>query len=159
MKQIIIALITIFILASCKNGKDNNALGEKAAADTANYTSVKWLDSIVNFGTIRKGDTIRITFRCLNTGNKPLIITEARPGCGCTVADYTKQPIAPNTQGLVTAFFNTEHINQAHVRKTVIVYTNTTNGKEHFLYFEGDIIGIESNDKIAVPHEMPEKKN
>ncbi len=152
MKQIVLAFLSFIIITSCHNGNDVSAAAQKAATDSANFTSIKWIDSIVNFGTIKKGDTLRITFHCKNTGTKPLIITSARATCGCTLADYTKEPIAPGATGIVTGSFNSEHINQSHVRKTLIVNTNTFNGTEHFLYFEGDITGVETNDKVAQPN-------
>ena len=157
MKQFVLAFLSVVMIASCHNGSDVSAIAQKAATDSANFTTVKWLDSIVNFGTIKKGDTIRINFRCKNIGTKPLIITNARATCGCTIADYTKEPIPPGGEGMVTGSFNSEHINQAHVRKTLIAYTNTFNGTEHFLYFEGDITGVESNDKVAQPNPVKVK--
>lgn len=157
MKQFVLAFLAIIIIASCQNENDVNPLAQKAAADSANYTTIKWQDSIVNFGTIKKGDTIRITFHCKNTGTKPLIITNAKPGCSCTVADYSKEAIPPGGEGFVIGSFNSEHVNQSHVRKTIIVNTNTLNGTEHFLYFEGDISGVESNDKIAQPNPIKVK--
>jgi len=132
---------------------------QKVAADSSNYTTVKWIDSIVKFGTINKGDTISIKFRCLNTGNKPLVLVNVRPGCGCTVADYSKEPIAPGAEGLVTAFFDSKKVGTSgDVRKTIIVNTNTKNGTEHYLYFEGSINGGGTNDKVVEPHPIPEKK-
>jgi len=156
MKQFIIIISFATLMVACKNG--NNKDAQKAAMDTANYTTIRWVDSIVQFGTINKGEKIKINFRFKNTGNKPLILTNVKPGCGCTIADYTKEPVMPGAEGLVTASFNTEHINQPEVRKTIIVNTNTTNGTEHYLYFEGKINGVESNDKIVQPHPVDTKK-
>ncbi|MDE3235558.1 MAG: DUF1573 domain-containing protein [Bacteroidota bacterium] len=157
MRAIFFLAVFISFITACQSNAHDTA-AQKAAVDSANFTTVKWLDSIVQFGTINKGEKIQIKFRLLNTGTKPLVITNARPGCGCTIADYTKEPIAPGTQGIVTASFNTEHINTPTVRKTIIVNTNTKNGSEHYLYFEGNINGVESNDKIVQPHPLQEKK-
>jgi hypothetical protein len=41
-----------------------------------------------------------------NTGSTPLVISNVRGSCGCTVTDYTKEPIAPGKTGNVKATFN-----------------------------------------------------
>lgn len=161
MKYFFISLlITVSLFSfSCKNKSERELDAAKAAAaDSANYTTVQWIDSIVKFGTINKGEKIDIKFRCKNTGDKPLILTNVRPGCGCTVADYTKQPIAPGAEGLVTGSFDSKKVGTSgDVRKTIIVNTNTKNGTEHYLYFEGTINGGGTNDKIVEPHPIPNK--
>ena len=97
MKYLLIIAAIGLGLLSCKNNRSVDV--KKAAVDSVNFTTVKWEDSIMNFGSIANGEKIQIKFRCLNTGDKPLIITNARPGCGCTVADYTKEPILPGKEG------------------------------------------------------------
>ena len=160
MKYFFISVLVAVSLFSCKNKSERQLEdAQKIAADSSNYTSVKWIDSIVKFGTINKGDKIDIKFRCRNSGDKPLVLVNVRPGCGCTVADYTKEPIAPGAEGLVTASFDSKKVGTSgDVRKTIIVNTNTKNGTEHYLYFEGSINGGGTNDKVVEPHPIPETK-
>jgi hypothetical protein len=70
-----------------------------------NFTTVKWNDTAINFGTVTRGEKVHIKYICTNTGNKPLFIYYVRPGCGCTVADYTKAAIMPGKTGEVNAEF------------------------------------------------------
>ncbi|MFY7900735.1 MAG: DUF1573 domain-containing protein [Chitinophagaceae bacterium] len=146
------------ITVSCTDEKKETINAAKAAADSTNYTTVQWLDSIVSFGAINMGEKIEVKFRCKNTGDKPLIITNAKPGCGCTVADYTKEPIAPGKEGVVTAAFDSKKAHGGTVEKSIIVTTNTSNGTEHYLKFTGEVNGAPSNDKIVVPHAVPSEK-
>jgi len=156
MKYFLLAAVFISTgILSCKNNKAAD-VQKAAAVDSANFTTVKWVDSIVNFGTIANGDKIQIKFRCLNTGDKPLIITNAKPGCGCTIAEYTKEPILPGKEGLVTASFNSTNFS-GEVHKYIIVNTNTKNSSETTLSFTGTITGGPNNDKIVQPHPMPKK--
>ena len=156
----LLAVVFIAGLVSCKSNdlKPKDAL--KSAFDTTNFTTVKWVDSLKNFGTIKNGEKIKLEFKCINTGNKPLIITSARPGCGCTIADYTHSPIAPGQEGVVTASFNSKNFSGT-VHKSMIVNTNTKNGTEHILYFTGNIEGGPGTEKIMVPHTdvRSEKRN
>ena len=45
---------------------------------------------IVDVGKVKKGDPVRHEFVIRNAGDAPLEITEVKPSCGCTVADYDK---------------------------------------------------------------------
>lgn len=134
----IIILIAFMACGEPKNRPSTLSELEKIAADTANFTSLQWKDSIINFGTIKQNQQIEITFYCTNTGTKPLYIIKVQPGCGCTTGDYTKEPIKPGEQGWVKAIFNsTNQLPEVH--KSILVYCNTKPNTEHKLLFEGSI--------------------
>jgi Protein of unknown function (DUF1573) len=158
IKKITLLALVICFLTSCSN-KDkkataqHDALVKKAMVDSSNFTSVKWLDTLFNFGTIKQGEKITLKFRCLNTGSKPLVLTNVRPGCGCTIAEYSKEAILPNKEGWVTASFNSKKF-CGEVHKSVLATTNTNNDSERNLQFTGTIINCE-NDKVVQPHPMP----
>jgi hypothetical protein len=159
MKYLIAAGFVCTILFSCKSKSERDfEKAEQIAKDTANFTTVQWIDSIVSFGSINKGEKISIKFRCKNTGNKPLILANVRPGCGCTVADYTKEPIMPGTEGLITAAFDSNKTGATgEVDKTIIVSANILMNPV-YLHFKGTINGGGSNDKVAEPRPLPNNK-
>jgi hypothetical protein len=59
-----------------------------------------------NFGTIKQGESVTHEFRFKNAGKEPLLINNAVGSCGCTVPDYPKEPIKPNTSGVIKVTFN-----------------------------------------------------
>lgn len=59
-----------------------------------------------DFGRLSKGEMVSYSFKFRNTGNAPLIISECKASCGCTVADFPKNEIAPGGEGFVTVSFN-----------------------------------------------------
>merc|ERR1712146_518887 len=68
-------------------------------------------------------------FKFTNTGDAPLIITDAKSSCGCTVPEYPKNtPIAPGDSGELLVKFNGTGQNQ--VTKTITVTANTAKGSE-----------------------------
>ena len=149
----IVSLFLVLLIASCNNDSANSDLQKKAAADTANYTTVQWADTVLSIGTINMGEKAMVKFKCKNTGTKPLIITDAKPSCGCTVADYTKEPIAPGGEGWVTGAFDSNKIHGGgDVHKTIIVSTNTPNGAYRYLVFTGFVKGA-PGDKVVMPKE------
>ena len=82
-----------------------------------------------DFGQIVQGTPQETIFTFTNTGNAPLIITEATSSCGCTIPDYPKNtPIAPGKQGQMKVNFNGAGQNQ--ITKTINVQANTANGNE-----------------------------
>lgn len=60
-----------------------------------------------DFGEIKEADgkvTYKFEFR--NVGNKDLILTEVKYSCGCLVANYSKNSIAPSQSGFIEAIYN-----------------------------------------------------
>lgn len=139
------SLLVGLLLMSCAGPEKTTPPADSHLADTANFTTIQWIDSIVNFGTITQGEKIQLKFRFKNIGDKPLFITNVRAGCGCTVPDYTKGAVAPGSEGEVTAAFDTNRAMAGNVRKTVVVHTNTRNGNEHTLIFTGDVKEVKVN--------------
>ena len=77
-----------------------------------------------DFGTVAEGQKVSFTYKVKNTGQAPLIIQTAQPSCGCTVPDWTKEPIPVGGTGYVKAEFDTNGkpgINN----KTITVTANT----------------------------------
>jgi hypothetical protein len=77
-----------------------------------------------DFGTINEGDIVEHTYSFKNTGAAPLIIQSAQGSCGCTVPDWTKEPIPVGGTGFVKAKFDTNGKTNAQ-NKTVTVTANT----------------------------------
>ncbi len=77
-----------------------------------------------DFGTINEGDIVEYTFNVKNTGEAPLIIQGAQPSCGCTVPDWTKEPIPAGGSGFVKAKFDS-HGKPNIQNKTITVTANT----------------------------------
>lgn len=144
-KIILSSAILLILFSACSSNTSNvTAQSESVGKDSANFTSVLWIDSIVNFGTVTKGQKVHITYKCKNVGNKPLFIYFVRPGCGCTVADYTKAAIAPGGTGEVNAEFDSNHGVPGEVRKSITVQTNTVNPSP-LLIFTGTVTQPETS--------------
>ncbi len=85
-----------------------------------------WEKTEHDFGTIKKDVPVTHKFTFTNKGNAPLIITTVEASCGCTVTDYSTDPIAPGETGYVKATYNAA--NAGVFSKTVTVNANTTEG-------------------------------
>jgi Protein of unknown function (DUF1573) len=132
-------LLTCFLFAALIAGGCNDPKGQTAGPATGSNavmdsTTIQWLDSTRDFGKIQEGQKLEVSFRFKNTGDKPLVIDRVQPSCGCTVADQSKEPIAPGAQGQIKAVFNSEgHPGTNH--KTLFVYSNTKGTRNSALQF------------------------
>ncbi|HYD89976.1 MAG TPA: DUF1573 domain-containing protein, partial [Flavobacterium sp.] len=92
-----------------------------------------------DFGNIKAGDKVEHVYKVTNAGTADLVISEAKPGCGCTVSDYTKTPIKPGETGEIKATFDSKG-KSGNVSKTITVTMNTETPTET-LKFTANIEG------------------
>jgi len=152
MKSYLVIASAIFTLIACgSQDTKKSANTTQGASDSLNYTTIQWLDSSKDVGTLNYGETAQIKFRFKNTGDKPLLVVSAQPGCGCTVADYPKQPIEPGQEGEITAGFDTKKGGEGEFKKNIVVTTNTKGSTSTVLYFNGVIKKSGSGDGKGLP--------
>jgi Protein of unknown function (DUF1573) len=77
-----------------------------------------------DFGTVTEGQKVSYTYKFKNTGAAPLIVQTAQPSCGCTVPDWTREPIPVGGTGFVKAEFDTKG-KVGPNNKTITVTANT----------------------------------
>ncbi|KXK39333.1 MAG: DUF1573 domain-containing protein [Saprospiraceae bacterium] len=83
------------------------AAGE-TPAPTGPTTTIKFDEDVYDWGTIMDGDKMTHVFKFKNTGNEPLIISNAKGSCGCTVPEYPKDAIAPGKSGEIKVVFDSK---------------------------------------------------
>lgn len=90
-----------------------------------------------NFGQIEWKHPVSVQYTITNTGDQPLVLTEVEPDCACSVAQWTKTPIAPGEKGMVNVTFDAEAL--GHFHKSVAIYSNA---EPHLVYlkFSGEVV-------------------
>jgi hypothetical protein len=86
-------------------------------------TSVALSENNFDFGKVKKGEKVQHIYEITNTGKNPLVISEVKPGCGCTVPDFTKEPILPGKKGNITLHFDSSSFD-GNVQKYADVFAN-----------------------------------
>jgi len=61
-----------------------------------------------DFGTVKQGVPVVYDFVFTNTGKQPLLLSEPRSSCGCTVPSYPKEPIMPGQKKTIKITFDAE---------------------------------------------------
>ena len=97
---------------------------EAASTDSAKGPKLTLVEPVKDFGTVPKGQKLDWSFVVRNTGTSDLEILAAKPGCGCTVADFDKI-IKPGQTGKVTAHVDTTNF-AGPIAKPVTLETNDT---------------------------------
>ena len=99
-----------------------------------------------DFGQIREeGGKVTGKFEFTNVGNEPLELTQVRPGCGCTAANYSKGKIAPGEKGYIEATYN-PYNRPGHFNKNIRVTTNEPQFIEdsktapHMIFIKGEVL-------------------
>ncbi len=136
MKRAILGLSLLSMMAfmSCKENAsskvktDNVAVAAERDESAKQVPVMEFEKSEHDFGIIEQGTPQETIFTFTNTGNAPLVITNATSSCGCTVPNPPKEPIAPGEKGELVVKFNGSGQNQ--VTKTITVVANTTKGSE-----------------------------
>ncbi|MDD2621931.1 MAG: DUF1573 domain-containing protein [Bacteroidales bacterium] len=130
--QFIYILLLFFVVISCSR-KDNNEISTDLIHIPATAEISKKEPAMPkfeferiehNFGTLKQGEQVSFTYKFKNIGKANLIISTVVPGCGCTVAQFTKTPVKPGDSGFITVRLNTEN-NKGLLRKQVAVQANT----------------------------------
>jgi hypothetical protein len=85
-----------------------------------------WTAKNYDFGKITVNSPVTHEFKFTNTGDVPLVISSVQASCGCTVANYTKDPIPAGGEGFVKATYNAATLGK--FTKTVTVNANTEEG-------------------------------
>ncbi len=136
MKLRFLTLLTVAFLFTACGGSDKAADVDiiKNPNSAEGYDQSEKMPKIVfetdmhDFGQLMAGETISYSFKFTNTGNADLVISGCDASCGCTVADYPKERIAPGKTGYITVSFKSQGMT-GHQLKEVIVASNTQPAK------------------------------
>ena len=124
-----------------------------AAACLAGYAQPKatFDKNLYEFGVVLWKHPATATFKVKNDGDKPLVISNVTTSCGCTVANWTKTPIAPGATGEVTSTFDAKAL--GHFNKSVGVYCNAS-ARPIYLTLRGEVSADPKNYTLTHPYEI-----
>ena len=91
----------------------------------SNQTTMEISPNVYDFGNIPHKKPVSTVFKIKNTGDKPLIINDAKASCGCTVPRKPEEPIMPGEEGeLEVTFESNEGQENSPMNKTITVTAN-----------------------------------
>lgn len=90
-----------------------------------------------NFGTIERGEKVKNVFEFTNTSEVPLVITNAKGSCGCTVPEWPREPIMPGESSYFLVVFDSKGKKGNQAKRVTI--TANTEVAHTYLYLKGTV--------------------
>jgi hypothetical protein len=135
MKKSILPLVILLVAV----------LAGKANAQTVG-ASIEFNKEVHDYGTIKNGADGSCTFEFKNNGDSPLIISNAKGSCGCTVPDWPKEPIAPGASGVIKVSYDT--MRTGEINKSVTITSNAVNAPDKIVFIKGTVLAPETTQPV-----------
>jgi len=94
----------------------------KGQPDNPNAPVVEFKKLVHDYGEMEQHGDGKCEFKFTNTGQEPLILSNVRSSCGCTVPEWPRQPILPGQSDVIKVKYDTKRIGM--INKSVHVYSN-----------------------------------
>ena len=91
-----------------------------------------------DFGILIDGEKVTYSFLFTNSGDAPLIISNAKGSCGCTVPNYPKEPIAPGATASIDVTFDSK--GRTGKQSKVVTLTANTNPNRKVIRINSEVI-------------------
>ncbi len=119
-----------------------------AQANNPNAPIIKFDKMEHDYGTIEQNADGNCEFKFTNEGKEPLILSNVRSSCGCTVPTWPRQPILPGQSDVIQVKYDTKRVGL--ISKTITVYSNAKEAQV--------TLKIKGNILVAPQEKMPEKE-
>lgn len=105
----------------------------------ANGPQIEFDKETHDYGTIFVNGDGNCVFTFKNTGNEPLVLSNVRAGCGCTVPQWPREPVLPGESAQIKVKYTT--LNRAHtINKTIVVTSNSATKETIVLRIKGEVV-------------------
>ena len=130
MLALALGLMSFSAIAPVQSLVSETEIGETAS-------TIVWKAETIDVGQIPQGTPKAIVYEFKNTGNAPLIISNAKGSCGCTVPEWPKEPIAPGAKGVITVKYDTKR--SGAINKNVTITSNAVNEPTKVIRIKGNV--------------------
>lgn len=96
-----------------------------------------------DFGDVLQGKETIAVFTLTNKGNTPLIVEDIKVSCGCTLVEWSQDPILPEQSAEITVKYNSNIIGT--IKRSIVVNTNDRKQERILLMLTGNVVAINSD--------------
>ncbi|MFZ4632572.1 MAG: DUF1573 domain-containing protein [Saprospiraceae bacterium] len=114
-----------------------NPVTADGTTDTTQMARLTFEEAEYDFGEVKEGDLVEHKFKFINTGKTPLLISNARSSCGCTVPEWPTEPVKPGESGEIYAKFNTS--GRTGLQKKLIYVTANSLPSQTSIMLKGQV--------------------
>ncbi|OFX46668.1 MAG: hypothetical protein A2X13_00570 [Bacteroidetes bacterium GWC2_33_15] len=102
-----VGCLSITFVLSCNNIKSDNPDKNPNNFTTGkDVPEIKFDTTFFDFGNVIEGEKVSCIFTFKNSGTGDLIIHDAYSTCGCTVPNFSKEPVKPGENGKIEVSFD-----------------------------------------------------
>lgn len=130
MKFKVFTMMVVFIIATAGISLKSQA---QSTQDVKQKSMVSWEKTKHDFGKVKQNKAASYEFTFTNKSNTPVVISNVRSSCGCTVGKYEKSPVLPGKDSKFKVTYNSRK--EGRFRKTITVTFG--GGEKYFLTVEG----------------------
>jgi len=138
MKNRILLGLAIFAITTV--GIAQNATEAVKATTTVsneNGAKIEFESETIDYGTIENNSDGNREFKFTNTGNTPLVISNAKGSCGCTVPTWPKEAIAPGESSVIKVRYATNRTGS--FSKSITLTSNAVNAPTKVVKIKGTV--------------------
>ena len=152
MKYLPISFTLLTLLLFACGGGSNKPSNEvrssldstsESSSPTSSTTQITWLEESYDFGKVKEGKQVTYSYRFVNSGDKPLLISDASAQCGCTVPEWPKELIAVGDTSEIIVNFDSQ--NRTGVQNKEISITANTDPNLSTLRLRGEVTKVNPN--------------
>jgi len=114
---------------------DNTA---QSSSEKSGMPEFNFEKELHDFGELVDGEKVSYSFKFTNSGDSPLIISNAKGSCGCTVPNWSRDPIAPGESGSIDVSFNSS--GRSGKQNKAITLTANTNPSRKVINITSEVI-------------------
>ncbi len=129
MKKLLFSFVAFAVLLTSAN---------KVFAQIESGAKIEFTKETHDYGTVKYGADGTCLFEFKNTGNEPLIISNAKGSCGCTVPEWPKEPIAPGEKSSIKVKYDTKR--PGAINKSVTITSNASNEPTKVIRIKGNVL-------------------
>lgn len=129
MKKVLLSLVVMFVAVLGAN--------TAVAQEVTSGAQIEFEKDVHDYGTVDYAGNGQCTFEFKNTGNAPLIISNAKGSCGCTVPSWPKEPIAPGATASISVKYDTKR--PGAINKSVTITSNAGNSPTKVVRIKGTV--------------------
>lgn len=141
MKKLLLSLAVVFAGFATVN------------AQVGSGPEIEFEKEVHDFGNMKQYGDASTEFTFTNTGTEPLIISNARGSCGCTVPSWPKTPIKPGESAAIKVKYDSKRIGP--INKSVTITSNASNEPTKVIRIKGMIEAAPKGDNAPVKPASP----
>jgi hypothetical protein len=122
MKKLFPLVAVLILSVNFLNAQTDAPVKSDVVEEQKSYPVMEFESVVVDYGVIEQDSDPYRYFEFTNTGDAPLIITNAKGSCGCTVPTWPKEAIAPGETGQIKVRYATNRLNK--FSKSITLTTN-----------------------------------